>query len=45
MNGAVYQCRSYENIDLIPEIAEQLEEKDINKKTFVYVEGREGYIG
>ena len=29
---AVYQRRSYENIDLIPDIAEQLEENDINKK-------------
>lgn len=30
---AVYQRRSYENIDLIPDIAEQLkEEGDINKK-------------
>lgn len=29
---AVYQRRSYENIDLIPDIAEQLEEDDINKK-------------
>ncbi|WP_342538465.1 sigma factor-like helix-turn-helix DNA-binding protein [Sporosarcina sp. FSL K6-1540] len=29
---SVYQKRSYENIDLIPDIAEQLEENDINKK-------------
>lgn len=29
---SVYQRRSYENIDLIPDIAEQLEENDINKK-------------
>lgn len=30
---AVYQKRSYENIDLIPDIAEQLrEDNDINKK-------------
>lgn len=29
---AVYQRRSYENIDLIPDIAEQLEEESINKK-------------
>ncbi|GKV54254.1 hypothetical protein NCCP2222_02010 [Sporosarcina sp. NCCP-2222] len=29
---AVYQRRSYENIDLIPDIAEQLETEDINKK-------------
>ncbi|MEK5070725.1 sigma-70 family RNA polymerase sigma factor [Sporosarcina sp. FSL K6-1508] len=29
---AVYQRRSYENIDLIPDIAEQLEENDVNKK-------------
>lgn len=29
---AVYQKRSYENIDLIPDIAEQLESDDINKK-------------
>ena len=29
---AVYQRRSYENIDLIPDIAEQLESDDINKK-------------
>lgn len=28
----VYQRRSYENIDLIPDIAEQLESEDINKK-------------
>ncbi|WP_252503262.1 sigma factor-like helix-turn-helix DNA-binding protein [Sporosarcina sp. Marseille-Q4943] len=29
---SVYQRRSYENIDLIPDIAEQLESDDINKK-------------
>lgn len=29
---AVYQRRSYENIDLIPNIAELLEEDGINKK-------------
>ncbi len=29
---AVYQRRSYENIDLIPDIAEQLEKNDVNKK-------------
>lgn len=29
---AVYQRRSYENIDLIPDIAEQLESDDINQK-------------
>lgn len=29
---SVYQRRSYENIDLIPDIAEQLESEDINKK-------------
>ena len=29
---AVYHRRSYENIDLIPDIVEQLEEDDINKK-------------
>lgn len=29
---AVYQRRSYENIDLIPDIAEQLGENDVNKK-------------
>ncbi|MDW0113779.1 sigma factor-like helix-turn-helix DNA-binding protein [Sporosarcina saromensis] len=29
---AIYQRRSYENIDLIPDIAAQLETDDINKK-------------
>lgn len=29
---AVYHRRSYENIDLIPDIAEQLERDDVNKK-------------